>query len=169
MDGIKKTPNQSKMLDVITIKGSEGMAIQLASCCLPIPGDPILGFINKDKGLIIHTHDCPAIRKFNLDPDRWLDVEWEPNSDRLFKVNLDVLVWNEKGMLAKIASVISESNSNIDNVSLAEPDGSKFVTINFVVQVKDRIHLAELIRNLRKIDKISRVNRVKAIKSLGSL
>jgi GTP pyrophosphokinase len=72
-------------------------------------------------------------------------------------------------MLAKIASVISESNSNIDNVSLAEPDGSKFVTINFVVQVKDRIHLAELIRNLRKIDKISRVNRVKAIKSLGSL
>jgi guanosine-3',5'-bis(diphosphate) 3'-pyrophosphohydrolase len=169
MDGIKKTPNQSKMLDVITIKGSEGMAIQLASCCHPIPGDPILGFINKDKGLIIHTHDCPAIRKFNLDPDRWLDVEWEPNSDRLFKVNLDVLVWNEKGMLAKIASVISESNSNIDNVSLAEPDGSKFVTINFVVQVKDRIHLAELIRNLRKIDKISRVNRVKAIKSLGSL
>lgn len=167
MDGIKKTQNQTKLLDVITIKGSEGMAIQLASCCHPIPGDPILGFINKDRGLIIHTHDCPVIRKFNLDPDRWLDVEWEANADSLFKVNLDVLVWNEKGMLAKIAAVIAESNSNIDNVSLQESDGSKFANINFIVQVKDRIHLADLIRNLRKIDKISRVNRVKALKPIG--
>ena len=167
MDGIKKTQNQTKLLDVITIKGSEGMAIQLASCCHPIPGDPILGFINKDSGLIIHTHDCTAIRKFNLDPDRWLDVEWEANADSLFKVNLDLLVWNEKGMLAKIAAVIAESNSNIDNVSLQESDGSKFANINFIVQVKDRIHLAELIRNLRKIDKISRVNRVKALKPIG--
>ena len=167
MDGIKKTQNQTKLLDVITIKGSEGMAIELASCCHPIPGDPILGFINKDRGLIIHTHDCPAIRKFNLDPDRWLDVEWEANADSLFKVNLDVLVWNEKGMLAKIAAVIAESNSNIDNVSLQESDGSKFANINFIVQVKDRIHLADLIRNLRKIDKISRVNRVKALKPIG--
>ena len=167
MDGIKKTQNQTKLLDVITIKGSEGMAIQLASCCHPIPGDPILGFINKDRGLIIHTHDCPAIRKFNLDPDRWLDVEWEANADSLFKVNLDVLVWNEKGMLAKIAAVIAESNSNIDNVSLQESDGSKFANINFIVKVKDRIHLADLIRNLRKIDKISRVNRVKALKPIG--
>ena len=167
MDGIKKTQNLTKLLDVITIKGSEGMAIQLASCCHPIPGDPILGFINKDRGLIIHTHDCPAIRKFNLDPDRWLDVEWEANADSLFKVNLDVLVWNEKGMLAKIAAVIAESNSNIDNVSLQESDGSKFANINFIVQVKDRIHLADLIRNLRKIDKISRVNRVKALKPIG--
>ena len=167
MDGIKKTQNQTKLLDVITIKGSEGMAIQLASCCHPIPGDPILGFINKGRGLIIHTHDCPAIRKFNLDPDRWLDVEWEANADSLFKINLDVLVWNEKGMLAKIAAVIAESNSNIDNVSLQESDGSKFANINFIVQVKDRIHLAELIRNLRKIDKISRVNRVKALKPIG--
>ena len=167
MDGIKKTQNQTKLLDVITIKGSEGMAIQLVSCCHPIPGDPILGFINKDRGLIIHTHDCPAIRKFNLDPDRWLDVEWEAKAYSLFKVNLDVLVWNEKGMLAKIAAVIAESNSNIDNVSLQESDGSKFANINFIVQVKDRIHLADLIRNLRKIDKISRVNRVKALKPIG--
>ena len=167
MDGAKKTLNQTKLLDVITIKGSEGMAIQLATCCHPIPGDPILGFINKDRGLIIHTHDCPAIRKFNLDPERWLDVEWEPNPDRLFKVNLDVLVWNERGMLGKIASIIADSNSNIDNVSLQESDGSKFANINFVVQVKDRIHLADLIRNLRKIDKISRVTRIKADKSIG--
>ena len=163
MDGIKKTINQSKFLDVITIKGSESMAIKLATCCHPIPGDPILGFINKDRGLIIHTHDCPAIRKFKLDHDRWVDVEWEPDSNRLFNVNLDILVMNEKGMLGRIASVIATSNSNIDNVSVEQPDGSAFANLNFVVQVKNRIHLAELIRNLRKITKINRINRVKSL------
>mgnify|MGYP005996203267 CR=1 FL=1 len=70
-------------------------------------------------------------------------------------------------MLVKIASIIADSNSNIDNVSLQESDGSKFANINFVVQVKDRIHLADLIRNLRKIDKISRVTRIKAVKPIG--
>ena len=163
MDGIKKTLNQSKFLDVITIKGAEGMAIKLATCCHPIPGDPILGFINKDRGLIIHTHDCPVIRKFKLDHDRWVDVEWEPEPNRLFNVNLNILVVNEKGMLGKIASVIAASNSNIDNVALEQPDGSSFANLNFVVQVKNRIHLAELIRNLRKITKINRINRVKSV------
>ena len=163
MDGVKRTINQSKFLDVITIKGSEGMAIKLATCCHPIPGDPILGFINKDRGLIIHTHDCPIIRKFKLDYDKWVDVEWEPEPNRLFNVNLNILVMNEKGMLGKIASVIATSNSNIDNVSLEQPDGSTFANLNFVVQVKNRIHLAELIRNLRKITKINRINRVKSL------
>ncbi len=163
MDGIKKTINQSKFLDVITIKGSEGMAIKLATCCHPIPGDPILGFINKDRGLIIHTHDCLAIKKFKLDHERWVDVEWEPEPNRLFSVNLNILVTNEKGMLGRIASIIASSNSNIDTVSVEQPDGSSFAHLNFVVQVKNRIHLAELIRNLRKITKINRINRVKSL------
>src|SRR5690606_11640938 len=88
--------------DTIAIRGSEGMAVQFAQCCRPIPGDPILGFINTDKGLVIHTHDCPAIRKFKLDPEKWLDVEWEPDSKRLFKVNLRLTVANERGVQAKI-------------------------------------------------------------------
>jgi GTP pyrophosphokinase len=161
MDGVKKTRTQTKFLDVITIKGSEDMAVELASCCHPIPGDPILGYINKDKGLIIHTHDCPVIRKFNLDPERWVDVEWEPNTDRLYKVSLNILVSNERGMLAKMAAAIADTSSNIENVNFEESDGSNFVNINFVVQVKNRIHLAEIIRSLRKINKISRIIRVK--------
>jgi len=161
MDGINHVKGKHKQLDVITIKGSESMAIQLAACCHPIPGDPILGFINKDKGLVVHTHDCLAIRKFKLDPDKWLDVEWDPNPDRLFKVNLQIMVLNERGMLAKISSVIAESDSNIDNVNVEESDGGHFVNVNFIVQVHNRIHLAELIRNLRKISNISRISRVK--------
>jgi GTP diphosphokinase / guanosine-3',5'-bis(diphosphate) 3'-diphosphatase len=151
----------NKVLDTITIRGSEGMAVQFAQCCRPIPGDPILGFINKDKGLVIHTHDCPAIRKFRLDPDKWLDVEWEPDSKRLFKVNLKLTVANERGMLAKIAAGIADAGSNIDHISMEEPDGSAYTNMNFTVQVENRVHLADLMRRLRKIPDMIRINRVK--------
>jgi guanosine-3',5'-bis(diphosphate) 3'-pyrophosphohydrolase len=153
----------TKKLDSITISGSEGMAVQFAQCCRPIPGDPILGFINKEKGLIIHTHDCPTTRKFKLDPDKWLDVEWDSDDKKLFKVNVCVVVANERGMLAKIAAGISDVGSNIDNVSVEEPDGSAYVNINFTVQVRNRVHLAELMRNLRKIPDVVRINRVKGL------
>lgn len=157
----KHTKLPTKTLDTITIRGTEGMAVQFAQCCRPIPGDPILGFINKDKGLIIHTHDCPSVRKFKLDPDKWLDVEWEPESQRLFKTNLSLTVANQPGMLAKIASGIAEAGSNIDNVSVEEADGSTYANLYFTVQVKNRIHLADLMRGLRKIPDVVRINRTK--------
>ena len=156
-----KKSKTNKSLDTITIAGSEGMAVQFAPCCTPIPGDPILGYINKEKGLIIHTHDCPTVAKFKLDPDKWLDVEWSSDSEKLFKVNVRMVVANERGMLAKIAAGISEAGSNIDNVNIQEPDGSVYADINFTVQVRDRVHLANLMRSLRKIPNVVRINRVK--------
>lgn len=152
---------QEKFLDVISIKGSESMAIHLADCCHPIPGDPILGYIDKDKGLIIHTHDCHDIKKIKVDPDKWVDVEWEPNPDRLFKIKLEILVKNERGVLAKITSVIAEMESNIDNLTTAEVDDGTFTTINFLIEVRNRLHLAEIIRQLRRIEQVSRINRFK--------
>lgn len=157
----KHTKLPAKSLDTITVRGTEGMAVQFAPCCRPIPGDPILGFINKDKGLVIHTHDCPSVRKFKLDPDKWLDVEWEPESERLFKTNLNLTVANQPGMLAKIASGIADSGSNIDSVSVEEEDGSAYANLYFTVQVKNRVHLAELMRGLRKIPDVVRINRTK--------
>lgn len=151
---------QPKQLGMITIRGSEGMAVQFAQCCRPIPGDPILGFINKDKGLVIHTHDCPAIRKFRVDPEKWLDVEWDPDSKRLFKVNLKLAAANQRGMLAKIAAAIADAGSNIDNVS-TEADDSSYTNMYFTVQVESRAHLADLMRRLRKLSDVVRVNRVK--------
>jgi len=153
--------SSKKPLDTITIRGSEGMNVQFAACCRPIPGDPILGFINKDKGLIIHTHDCPAIGKFRLDPEKWLDVEWDSDNKRLFKVNLKMVVENKPGMLAMIASVIADTGSNIDNVSMEEADNSLYTGVNFTVQVRDRVHLADLMRTIRKIPNVVRINRAK--------
>lgn len=150
-----------KPLDKITIKGSEGMAVQFAQCCRPIPGDPILGFINKNEGVMVHTHDCLTIRKFKLDPEKWLDVEWGAEDNKLFAVNLRLVVTNERGMLAEITSTIARSNSNIENVTIGDDEGSSYYDINFLVQVHDRVHLATLIRNLRKIKNVMRISRVR--------
>lgn len=159
--GERHAKHPNKPLGTITIRGSEGMAVQFAQCCRPIPGDPILGFINKDKGLVIHTHDCPSVRKFRVDPDKWLDVEWDPETKRLFKVNLKIAAANKPGMLATIASAIAEANANIDNISMEESDNSTYTDIMFTVQVYDRIHLADLMRRLRKISDVVRMNRTK--------
>jgi guanosine-3',5'-bis(diphosphate) 3'-pyrophosphohydrolase len=159
--GERHAKHTSKPLGTITIRGTEGMAVQFAQCCRPIPGDPILGFINKDKGLVIHTHDCPAIRKFRVEPEKWLDVEWDPDGKRLFKVNLKLAVANQRGMLAKIAAGIADAGSNIDNVSMEDPDDSAYSNVYFTVQVMDRVHLADLMRRLRKIPDVVRINRVK--------
>jgi GTP pyrophosphokinase len=159
--GERHAKHPNKPLGAITIRGTEGMAVKFAPCCRPIPGDPILGFINKDRGLVIHTHDCPAIRKFRVDPDKWLDVEWDPQGNRLFKVNLKIAAANKPGMLATIATAIADANSNIDNISMEESDNSTYTNILFTVQVQDRVHLADLMRRLRKIPDVVRMNRTK--------
>lgn len=151
----------TRPLGHITIRGTEGMAVQFAKCCHPVPGDPIIGYINKGKGLVIHTHDCPAIAKFRHDPDKWLDVEWDPETRRLFKVNLKITVANQRGVLAKVAAAISEAGSNIDNVAMEDGDESAYSSMHFTVQVEDRIHLASLMRSLRKIPEVVRLNRIK--------
>jgi len=135
------------------------MAVRFAHCCRPIPGDPILGYINKDKGLVVHTHDCPAISKFKVDPDKWLDVEWNADDNQLFMVDLDVVAANRRGVLAQMAATISDVDSNIDNISIEDPDGSQYTKVHFMVQVHDRIHLAKLIRNLRQIPDVVRIHR----------
>ncbi len=145
----------------ITIRGSEGIAVQFAHCCRPIPGDPIIGIIKKGQGLLIHTQDCRAIRQFRADPDKWVDVEWENNSGKLFDVAIKLMVANRRGVLATVASAIADAQSNIDSVSITKPDGT-YTEINFTVQVKDRTHLAALLHRLREIPEVVRITRVQS-------
>ncbi len=148
-------------LGSITIRGSEGMAVQFAQCCMPIPGDPILGYINKGQGLTIHTHDCRAIRQFRADPDKWIDVDWDNAGDRVFDVRIKIVAANQPGVLARIAASIAEANSNIENFSTEEKDSQVYTTINFTVQVKDHSHLAVVMQKLRAVPEVVRVNRIK--------
>ena len=146
----------------IVIRGSEGMAVQFAQCCHPIPGDPIIGLINKGQGMMIHTHDCPAIARSRSDPDKVFDVEWAPETKKLFNVNVRIVVMNQRGVLAKVAAEIADADSNIDNVAVAPDSGDQYATMNFTLQVTNRVHLAKIMRSLRGIPEVVRINRINA-------
>ena len=144
---------------VITILGSEGMAVQFAKCCRPIPGDSIVGFIKKDQGLVIHTHDCPTITKNRGSSDNWLDVAWGKDITRTFEVSIRLMVANQRGVLARVAAAIADAGSNIDNVVM-EGDGA-YTIMNFMLQVRNRHHLAQVMRGLRRIPEVAKIARVK--------
>jgi GTP pyrophosphokinase len=135
------------------------MAIQFARCCRPIPGDPVIAFIKKDQGLVIHVDDCPTVAKNKGSSDNWLDVAWGKDIDRQFEVGIKLMVANQRGALARVASAIADADSNIDNVAM-EGDGA-YTTMNFVLQVRNRHHLAQVIRSLRRIPEVAKISRVK--------
>lgn len=145
--------------DVINILGTEGMAVQFAKCCRPIPGDSIVGFIKKDQGLVIHIHDCPVISKNRGHSDNWLDVAWGKDIARQFEVNIKTVVANERGVLARVAAAIAGAGSNIDNVAM-EGDGA-YTTMSFMLQVRNRYHLAQVMRGLRRIPEVAKISRMK--------
>jgi len=145
----------------VVIHGSEGMAVQFAQCCRPIPGDPIIGVISKGQGMVIHTHDCPVVAKARHDPERVLDVAWDQETRKLFEVNIKMVVANQRGVLAKVAAEIAEAGSNIQNVAVDPEDGSSYTNMFFTLQVSNRLHLASIMRSLRRIPEVVRITRVK--------
>jgi len=156
----REDASQAKAPASLVIRGSEGMAVQFAPCCQPIPGDPIVGSIWKGKGLVIHTHDCPAIRKMrSAKPTKWIDVEWEPEPGKLFSVRLRLTVQNTVGALGRIATEISGSGTNIVHVNMDEKHPGLYTTINFTVQVAGRTALARLMRSLRRLPEVVRIAR----------
>jgi guanosine-3',5'-bis(diphosphate) 3'-pyrophosphohydrolase len=156
-------PGTNGPTDVITILGTEGMAVQFAKCCRPIPEDPVVGFIKKDQGLVIHTHDCPAVSKNRGNSDNWLDVGWGKEINRQFEVSIKLMVTNQRGVLARVAAAIAEAGSNIDNVGM-EGDGA-YTTMTFMLQVRNRHHLAQVMRNLRHTREVAKISRVKGSSS----
>jgi len=154
-------PHESAAPGTVVIRGSEGMAIQFAKCCKPIPGDPIIGMISKGQGMIIHTHDCPVIGKSRPDPDRLLDVQWDQETRKAFEVSIKLVVANQRGVLAKVAAEISSAGSNIQNVAVDPEDGGTYTTMHFTLQVSNRLHLAQIMRALRGIPEVIRISRVK--------
>ena len=154
-------PSEQQMPGTILIRGTEGMAAQLARCCNPIPGDPVIGLVSKGQGIVIHTQDCPVIRKSRHESDRWVDVQWDDKTRRTFLVNIRLSVANERGVLARVAGGIAEAGSNIDNVSVEQSDSSAYSTMNFTLQVTNRFHLAQIMKRLRLIPEVARIVRVK--------
>ncbi|QJE00963.1 bifunctional (p)ppGpp synthetase/guanosine-3',5'-bis(diphosphate) 3'-pyrophosphohydrolase [Massilia forsythiae] len=160
VDSVPAQPSSGGELDPVTIYGSEGTSVQLAPCCLPIPGDQILGQLRRDQGLVVHTSDCAQAKRLQAkEPDRWIAVQWGGELNRRFDCRIRLLINNEKGILARVAAEIGESDANITYVGMDEDDEHMMTQLRFTIQVKDRVHLAHLIRNLRRVAGVNRVER----------
>jgi GTP pyrophosphokinase len=147
---------------VLIVDGSEGMSVIYSSCCHPIPGDSIIGYLGKGEGLQIHINDCAHVQRIHhKDPDNWIEVNWAEDIDRAFEIPLRVDVKNSKGVLAKVASSITSSDANITHVGMDDSTSELAASIRFGVQVNDRDHLANVIRSLRANHDVVRVTRTK--------
>jgi GTP pyrophosphokinase len=160
IDTVPTEDNTGVELNPVTIYGSEGVSVQLAPCCLPIPGDQITGQLRRDQGLVVHTGDCSQAKRLSSkEPDRWIPVQWGTELNRRFDCRIRLLINNEKGILARVAAEIGESDANITYVGMDEDDEHMMTQLRFTIQVKDRVHLAQLIRNLRRVAGVNRVER----------
>jgi len=153
------TVNEMTPNPVITIQGTEGMAVQFAPCCRPIPGDPIIGVIKSGQGLLVHTHDCPTLRRGRNSGEQWLDVAWDKDINRPFDVNIKLLVADRRGVLAKVSAAIAEAEANIENISFTHE--GEYSGLHFTLEVNNRLHLANIMRILRGIPEVVRIIRVK--------
>ena len=142
----------------LVIAGTEGMVVSYAKCCYPIPGDDVMGYLSSGRGVVIHRTSCNNLINFRKQPEKWLTVSWEKNIERDFSSQIQVDTVNKTGVLAEVAAVIADSESNIEEVSVINRHGGSS-GMTFLLQVKDRRHLARIMRNVRKMANVNRVSR----------
>jgi guanosine-3',5'-bis(diphosphate) 3'-pyrophosphohydrolase len=147
----------------IDIRGSEGMVMSYAKCCHPIPGDPIVGHVSTGRGMVIHTEDCNNIAEIIDDPEKCISVRWDPEVKGEFSVELRVELENSRGIIATLATTITGCEANIERISTVERD-ARFSIVNLSLNVKNRVHLARVLKKVRLIRSVLKVTRVKSRK-----
>jgi GTP diphosphokinase / guanosine-3',5'-bis(diphosphate) 3'-diphosphatase len=151
----------SARLGSLTLRGVEGVAIQYAKCCRPIPGDAIVGQFRRGQGLLVHIRDCVTLKKQRVDAPELVDVEWAADVQGTFETGMRLLVSDRRGLLADLATAIADAEANIDAVSMERPDGAEVLAMFFAVQVRNRAHLAQVMRSLKRIPEVKRVQRTR--------
>ncbi|MCF6283492.1 MAG: RelA/SpoT family protein [Candidatus Polarisedimenticolaceae bacterium] len=144
----------------LTIRGTEGMVVNYAKCCRPIPGDAITGIFTPGKGIVVHRQGCRNLGDYRRQGSNWIEVEWQAEMEAEFSTEIQVTVDNRRGVLAMVASEISTFGSNIENVGSSDRDGLSSI-LTFVVSVQDRVHLARIMRHLYKLPSVITVSRSK--------
>ncbi len=148
-------PNQP-----LSIAGTEGMLVTFARCCYPVPDDTVMGYLSAGRGLVIHRDGCGNLVEYRKQPDKWLAVEWADGApDREYTVEIRADVINRMGVLAAVASNIAGSQSNIEHVQVSERDGDTS-SLTFHVQVRNREHVARVLRGIHAMPEVLRVSRV---------
>ncbi|SKA17827.1 RelA/SpoT family protein [Novilysobacter spongiicola] len=145
--------------DKILINGSERGVISFAHCCLPVPGDDIMGYHTAGKGIVVHRMDCPNLVDYRKSPERWVPIGWDRKVRGDFGAALRIEVDNRPGALARVAAAIAEAESNIDKVEYLERD-TNVAVLRFGIEVGDRRHLAAVIRKVRKLGVVLGIQRI---------
>jgi len=142
----------------LVIAGTEGMVISYAKCCYPLPGDDVMGYLTAGRGVVIHRNNCGNLSNFRKQPEKWIAVSWEKDIDREFHCQIQCETRNRTGVLAEVAATIADCNSNIEQVEVISRHEDCSV-LTFLLQVRNRIHLAQIMRNVRKMPNVIRVSR----------
>jgi RelA/SpoT family (p)ppGpp synthetase len=152
---------QSGSSGPLMIAGTEGLLVTYARCCFPIPNDPIMAYLSAGRGVMIHRQNCGNLAEYRKQPEKWLSVGWEGAQGKLFSSEIQLDINNRVGVLAAVASAIAGTETNIDQVSLEERDVNSS-SLRFQLQVRDRKHLARVIRTIRRMPDVQRVYRTLA-------
>jgi RelA/SpoT family (p)ppGpp synthetase len=142
----------------LVISGTEGMVISYAKCCYPIPGDTVMGYLTAGRGVVIHRTTCGNLANFRKQPEKWISVGWEGDIAREFTSQIQIETRNRTGVLAEVAATIADCGSNIEQVEVMGRHEDCSI-LSFVLTVRDRTHLAEIMRNVRKMQHVMRVSR----------
>ncbi len=142
----------------LVIAGTEGVVVSYAKCCHPIPGDDVMGYLSTGRGVVIHRNSCGNLINFRKQPEKWIAVSWEKDLDRDFLTQIQVDSESKTGVLAEVAATIADSDSNIEQVAVLgrHEDCSM---LSFLLTVRDRAHLAKIMRNVRNMPDVMRVSR----------
>ena len=153
---IQKVTRKPK--DAILIKGIDNVMVRYAGCCNPLPGDRVVGYITRGRGVTIHAADCQ--NALDEDPNRKVDVEWDSTKEYNYPVRIRVDCEDKKGLLAEISNSISSQEANITNARV-DTTGDKRAVCTFEMEIQDLNHLKKVIKALEKVKGVSRVERVR--------
>ena len=162
MSRARFTAHESVSQGSLLLDGSEGASVQFAKCCKPIPGDSIMGYLGRGEGLVVHTDDCAVAKRLvHRDSERFIAVDWSDEPVRPFETGLLITVTNGKGVLARVAAALAAAEADITQVEMAQESTQDAAELRFGVSVRDRIHLADIIRGVKRTPSVLRVQRVK--------
>ena len=143
----------------MAIRGAEGMLMTFAKCCHPIPGDPIVGYISSGRGMIVHRETCNNMTEIRNDPKKYINLRWDPTVGGEFTVELRVELEHQRGIIATLANAITSAEANIEKIGTSDRD-AQFSIVNLILTVRNRIHLARVMKKVRMMKSVSKVGRM---------
>lgn len=158
LTGIEEDVRIKTVAMPLLIKGTEGMAISFAKCCRPIPGDPIVGIVSAGHGIVIHLEQCHNVEHYRAGSKKIIPVRWEESVVGEFKADIHVELVNQRGALARLTAAIAEADANIEDINSQDHDG-RYSSFNITITVRNRAHLARVMRRVRAIKVVTRLMR----------